>query len=99
MERAMPTQNTESKEVHWNRPILFMGLDWARDHHNAVVLDRKGTIVLDLPIEHTSEGWHRLREKLIQIAGAELSVIAATIETHCGPAVERLLARGVRFIR
>jgi len=94
MERAMTTQNTESKEVHWDCHILFMGLDWARDHHDAVVLDRKGTIVLDLQIEHTSEGWHRLREKLIQIAGAELSVISATIETNCGPAVERLLEMG-----
>jgi hypothetical protein len=52
----MGKESMGSSEVHWDCHILFMGLDWARDHHDAVVLDRKGTIVLDLQIKHTSEG-------------------------------------------
>lgn len=71
-----------------------MGLDWARKHHEIVVVDPKGQIVLDLAIDHTAEGWHRLREKLVNIVGPDLSQIAATIETSSGPAVERLLELG-----
>jgi transposase len=41
-----------------------------------------------------AEGWHHLCEKLVDLAGPDLSVVAATIETNCGPAVERLLELG-----
>jgi hypothetical protein len=44
----MAKQNTEPSEISWDCHTLFMGLDWARDHHDIVVLDRKGTIVLEL---------------------------------------------------
>lgn len=90
MEKRAP----ESNRVEWESHRWFLGLDWARDHQDIVVLDSQGSIVLDLRIEHTSEGWHRLRERLERVAGTSLSVVAATIETNCGPAVERLLAMG-----
>jgi len=70
-----------------------MGLDWAKNHHEIVVVDRDGRIVLDLQIDHTSEGWRRLRDKLVNLAGPDISVVAVTIETNCGSAVERLLER------
>jgi hypothetical protein len=50
--------------------------------------------VLDLRIEHTAEGWRTLREKLLNLAKPDLSVVAATVETNRGPAVERLLELG-----
>jgi hypothetical protein len=90
----MAKQTTESDGVRWASHRWFLGLDWAKDHHDIVVLDSKGAIVLDIRIEHTSEGWHRLRESLGKWAGTNLSAVAATIETNCGPAVERLLDMG-----
>jgi transposase len=38
--------------------------------------------------------WQSLRKKLMELAGADLSVVAATVETTCGPAVERLFELG-----
>lgn len=67
-----------------------MGLDWAKEYHEIVLLDSDGRIMLDLRIEHTAEGWRHLREKLVDLAGPNLPVVAATIETNHGPAVERL---------
>jgi len=81
----------EKKENSWEQHRFYMGLDWAKEYHEIVVVDRNGRIVLDIRIKHTAEGWHRLREKLVDLAGPDLSVAAATIETNRGPAVERLL--------
>ena len=82
------------KTTSWNNHTQFMGLDWAKNHHEIVVVDRDGRIVLDLQIDHTSEGWRRLRDKLVNLAGPDISVVAVTIETNCGSAVERLLELG-----
>ncbi len=73
---------------------VFMGLDWAKDHHEILVLDREGRVILGGQIEHTAEGWHQLREKLVKLVGMDLSLVAVAIETNCGPAVERLLELG-----
>lgn len=83
-----------SKKAEWELHSMFMGFDWARKHHSIVILDRKGQILLDLQIEHTVEGWNQLRNKLVKLAGSDLSVIATAIETNCGPAVEHLLELG-----
>ena len=71
-----------------------MGFDWAKEEHQIVVVDGHGRITLDLRIKRTAEGWHRLREKLVNLAGLDLSVVAVAIETNRGPAVERLLELG-----
>jgi transposase len=71
-----------------------MGLDWAKQEHGIAVVDGNGRIMVETTIKHTAEGWHRLREKLIDLAGPGLSFLAATIETNRGPAVERLLELG-----
>jgi transposase len=87
-------EKTKSKAVYWESHSHFVGFDWAKDHHQILVIDRDGQIALDLQIEHTAEGWHRLREKLVRLAGPDLSVVAVAIETNCGPAVEKLLELG-----
>ena len=87
-------QEPNSTTNRWENLTHFMGMDWAKDHHDIVVLNQKGQIELDLKIEHSAEGWRRLREKLGKLAGPDLSIVAATIETNCGPAVERLLELG-----
>jgi len=78
----------------WSEYSYYLGLDWSRRHHNIVVVDHVGEIVLDLQIDHTKQGWGQLREKLLALAGKDLSSVAATIETNCGPAVEQLLELG-----
>jgi transposase len=83
-----------SKAVNWESHLYFMGLDWASRHHSIVVLDREGRIVWDKEIEHTLEGWRQLHDKLAELAGQNLSVIATAVETNCGPAVEKLLEFG-----
>lgn len=67
----------------------FAGFDWACDHHDVAVVDRSGSIVLQLRFEQTLEGWTTLRQKL-----SSLGKVGVAIETSCGPAVERLLAMG-----
>ncbi len=78
----------------WLRTTHFMGLDWAKDHHDIIVVDPTGRIVLDLGIAHTADGWRQLHRKLAEVAGGDLSVVAVTIETSHGPAVEQLLELG-----
>ncbi|MEE8297528.1 MAG: IS110 family transposase [Hyphomicrobium sp.] len=69
-----------------------MGFDWAKNHHVVVLVDGSGRIVVRLKIDQSAEGWHRLRVQLTEAIGsADLSLVAAAIETNCGPAVERLL--------
>jgi hypothetical protein len=48
----------------WNERKHFAALDWAKDHHDLVVVDRDGAVVCALRIEHTAEGWAHLREHL-----------------------------------
>jgi hypothetical protein len=84
----------EKNEKSWEQRRYYMGLDWAKEYHEIVVVDGAGRIMLDLRIEHIAEGWRSLREKLLYLAGSDLSVVAATIETSHGPAVERLLELG-----
>jgi transposase len=74
----------------WTTLTHFAGHDWAKDHHDLVVVDLTGQVVLDLRIADTAEGWHELRTKL-----AAFPRPAVAIETSAGPAVERLLEAGL----
>jgi transposase len=87
-------ENERTKEINWESHLYFMGFDWASRHHEVVVFGREGQIILDLKISHSAEGWRHLHDKLTNLVGPELSVIAVTIETTNGPAVERLLEMG-----
>jgi transposase len=68
----------------------FAGFDWAKQHHEVVVVDRHGQIVLHLRFAETAEGWAQFRQKL-----HPLGKVGVAIETSRGPAVERLLAMGM----
>jgi len=68
----------------------FAGFDWAKNEHQIVVVDRKGSIVFQQTVAQTAEGWAMLREKL-----APFGKPAVAIETNYGPAVERLLEMGL----
>jgi transposase len=67
----------------------FAGFDWASDHHDVVVVDASGTIVLQLRFDDTARGWQLLREQL-----APFPWLAVCIETSSGCVVQRLLDLG-----
>lgn len=75
--------------IPWNERKTFAALDWARDHHDVVVVDRLGAIVCELRFEHTAAGWQSLQETLRPYAP-----LAIAVETCNGLAVEQLLAAG-----
>ena len=69
----------------WNQITHYAGFDWAKDHHDVIVLDGGGKIVADFRFEHTAGGWEQFREKLAAFAG-----VAVAIETKFGTVMERL---------
>jgi len=73
----------------WSERPAFAGLDWARDHHDIVVVDRYGAIVEDFRIEETAEGWRTFKQRLAAYPG-----LLVALETRSGPAVEGLMAAG-----
>jgi transposase len=75
----------------WSEITHFVGFDWAKDHHDVVIVDRSGLIVADFQIEHTMQGWQRWREELTSLG----SGVAACVETSQGVVVEQLLDSGI----
>lgn len=72
----------------WTAYTHFAALDWADDHHDVVVVDAHGQIVLALTFPHTAAGWQQLEHALAPWPGLPVAV-----ETNCGPAVDQLLQR------
>ena len=57
--------NSNAKEVSFQEKYkLFVGFDWASDHHDVVAVDASGQVVLEFTLEDTAEGWASLRRKL-----------------------------------
>lgn len=78
---------TKSKSMKaWPQITHFAGLDWARDHHDIVIIDLQGQIVADLRIEHTLQGWKDFAERL-----RTYPALAVALETAQGAAVDQLL--------
>ena len=85
---ASTKPNTTMK--NWKDITHFAGLDWAKDHHDIIVLDAQGGIVADFRIEHSAAGWHDWQERIQAFPG-----LAVAIETRQGAAIEKLMASGV----
>ena len=64
----------------------FAGFDWAKDHHDAVILDRTGATVVALTFAHTAAGWAQWRETI-----KPYPALGVAIETNQGAAVDQLL--------
>ncbi len=75
----------------WHEQTYFAGLDWARSHHDLVVLDQHGTVQDKLHFAHTAEGWQQLRALI-----ARHPQLPVAVETSHGCVVEQLLACGAR---
>jgi transposase len=75
--------------TEWNQQSYFAALDWAKEHHDVIVVDRNGIIVADFQFAHTVEGWAQFDQQL-QACGRP----PVAIETSCGMVVDQLLQRG-----
>ena len=73
----------------WKEQTHFAALDWADDHHDLVVVDAGGQVVLELTFEHDAEGWQQAQQAL-----AQWPEVPVAVETSAGPAVDQLLQRG-----
>jgi len=85
--RASQTMN---EPMNWETIDHYAGFDWAKDHHDVVVVGPQGKIVKDLTFEHTAQGWSKFKE-----LAATYPHLAVAIETNQGAAIEQLLASGV----
>ncbi len=75
--------------------MWYAGIDWANDHHDALVIDEKGSQVGSLRVDHTPQGMSRLNTFLEQIVGAESKEqMACIIETTHGLLIAHLLETG-----
>jgi transposase len=73
----------------WNQITFFAGFDWAKDHHDVIVLDATGKIVGDFRFEHTAAGWEQFQNQLLAFPN-----VAIAIETKSGTVIERMLELG-----
>jgi transposase len=70
----------------WTEITHFAGFDWARDHHDVVIVDRQGKIVTELRFQHSLAGWQQFREQ-VKLYPA----LGVALETSQGTAVDQLL--------
>ena len=77
-------------QIAWEEITHYAGFDWAKDHHDVVIVNPQGKIVKDLTFEHNAEGWAKWKETV-----AAYPRLAVAIETNQGAAIEQLLQSGV----
>jgi transposase len=97
MNRVIPTSAVASRGKEsepmkpWNDITHFAGFDWAKDHHDVLVLDNTGKIAAEFRFNHTASGWTVCQEKL-----AHFAQIAIAVEAGNSAAIERLVTLGYR---
>jgi transposase len=75
--------------------MWYVGIDWANDHHDALVIDEKGRQLATLRVDHSPQGMSKLNTFLEQIVGAEpKEQMACIIETTHGLLIAHLLEAG-----
>ncbi len=75
--------------------MWYVGIDWANDHHDALVIDEKGRQVGSLRVDHRPQGLSKLNTFLEQIIGSESKdQMACIIETTHGLLIAHLLEAG-----
>src|ERR1051326_1719442 len=86
-----PTVRRKKNNMHpFAQHTHYVGLDWAKDHHDAVIVDQHGTIVADLTFSHDAPGWESFRERVKAFPS-----VGVAIETNQGAAVTQLLQSAV----
>ena len=84
-----PLRAARHMNTNWSEQPFFAALDWAKDHHDVIVVDRVGTLVADFRFPHTAQGWEEFSQQMQPFGKCPL-----TIETSAGMAVDQLLQRG-----
>jgi transposase len=75
--------------------MWYVGIDWADQHHDALVIDEKGHQVGSLRVDHNPQGLTKLNTFLQQIIGTEpKEQMACIIETTHGLLIAHLLEAG-----
>jgi transposase len=75
--------------------MWFAGIDWADQHHDALVLDEQGQHLGSLRVDHTPEGLGKLNTFLEAITGPERKEqMACIVETSHGLLIAFLLEAG-----
>lgn len=75
--------------------MWYVGIDWADQHHDALVIDEKGHQVGSIRVDHTPQGFAKLNAFLQQIIGSESKEqMACIIETIHGLLIAHLLEGG-----
>src|SRR5438034_10357881 len=91
-------KGTESQEPFVQKGAFLMwyvGIDWADQHHDALVIDEKGRKAGSLRIDHNPQGFAKLNAFLEQIIGdAPKEQMACIIETTHGLLIAHLLEAG-----
>src|SRR5215469_13022318 len=96
--RAPQYKGTGLQEPFLQKGVFLMwyvGIDWADQHHDALVIDEKGRKVGSLRIDHNPQGFAKLNAFLEQIIGKEpKEQMACIIETTHGLLIAHLLEAG-----
>jgi transposase len=75
--------------------MWYSGIDWADDHHDAVVLDEAGRQLAWLHVTHTPAGLNQLTSFLQDITGPDAKEqMACSVETPHGLLMAALLEAG-----
>src|SRR5438045_3999163 len=75
--------------------MWYAGIDWADEHHDAVVLAQSGRQITTLRVAHTSAGLAQLTSALEQVCGsAAKEQLACILETNHGLLISALLEAG-----
>ena len=68
----------------------FAGFDWAKDHHDVIIIDQHGQVVADFRFGHDATGWQQWQKQIAPFG----SGLAVCVETSQGVVVEHLLQSG-----
>src|ERR1035438_6378194 len=58
-----PLRAARIMNPNWNEQPYFAALDWAKDHHDVIVVDRAVTIVATFHFPHTAAGCKELKPR------------------------------------
>src|SRR5436190_7736244 len=83
---------TESKKN--SAPKVFVGIDWATEHHDACAVDADGNQLAEGHFAHSGEGLAELCSWLERLSTPDEIIVG--LEVNRGPVVETLLERGFR---
>lgn len=72
---------------------IYVGIDWADDHHDVHVTDDSAKMLDSFSIAHSVEGMEKLRTKLSKVSNNAESILVA-IESHHGLLIYSLLEAG-----